>query len=84
MTPKEFNLFAEVFAEKAEQESHEKMRFAWLSAYWQKLEKLEPLDNYLKKEEPEKPKEMSTEEMMVKVYELNAKMGGTTVTPGGE
>jgi hypothetical protein len=84
MTPKEFRIYTEVFAEKAEQDSNEKLTLTWLGAYWQRGEKLEPLENYLRKKEPEKPQEMTTDQMLAKVLELNAKMGGTTVTPGGD
>jgi hypothetical protein len=73
MTPSEFSLYAEVFNEKKEQESHEKMRLVWLGAYWQRIENLEPFENYLNKKQEEKLKEMSMEEMIVKVYELNVK-----------
>lgn len=84
MTPKEFRIYTELFAEKVEQETQEKFMLAWVGAYWQRVDKLEPFEHYLKKKEPEKPQEMSTEQMLAKVLELNAKMGGTTVTPGGE
>lgn len=84
MTPKEFRLYGEVFTEKTEQKGQEKMMLAWMGAYWQRVEKLEPLENYLKKNEPENLKSMSTEDMLVKVMELNVKMGGTVVKPGGD
>lgn len=73
---------ADVFTEKVEQENNEKLMLAWINAYWQRVEKLEPFETFIKKKEETAPKSMTTEEMLLKVYELNARMGGVTV--GGE
>jgi hypothetical protein len=58
---------------------------AYTTAYFHRVERLEPLEHYTKQMQGEKPnKSMSDDDMLKKVLELNAKMGGSAPPTKGE
>lgn len=76
MTPNELNMFVDEFMDKVKRESEEKITTAYMTAYWHRVETLEPLNKILGKEE--KPKtDMTNEEMLLKVEQLNKLFGGS-------
>ena len=82
MTPHELNLFKQVKDEQAKTEAEEKITLAYMQALWtiQWLgkNKPEPLEKILSKTDKQKPKEMTSEEMLAVIKGLNASFGGTT------
>lgn len=77
MTPRELNLVAEVFASRIKMDQEERLTLAYLTAYWQRVEKLEPLDQILNK--TKQNKQMTDMEMFIKAQQLNAALGGSVV-----
>lgn len=77
-TPKELNLLAEVYAEKEKEKVESNITFAWLNAYYQRVEKLSPLKECLDEALGRTPKgeEMSDDAMLEMVKRLNAQFGG--------
>lgn len=78
MTPYEFSLMINSYAQRREEEAEEKITLEYLNAAWtvQFLGKNKPkLDKVIKK----KKKEMSNEEMLNQVKLLNNLLGGEVV-----
>lgn len=78
MTPYEFSLIINSYAQRREEEAEEKITLEYLNAAWtvQFLGKNKPkLDKVIKK----KKKEMSNEEMLNQVKLLNNLLGGEVV-----
>jgi hypothetical protein len=71
MTPRELQLYAEIFEEKQE----EKLTLIWMGEYLQRVEEMPTLKEFVNGGK-EETKEMSSEEMLANVMQLNAEMGG--------
>jgi hypothetical protein len=71
MTPYELQLYADIFEEKRE----EKLTLIWLSEWLHRTEEPPALNEFIGKKE-EEPKEMTANEMLANVMQLNAAMGG--------
>lgn len=80
MTPYELNLHAEIFEEKQKFEQEERLYFVWMGEYFHRIEKLPDLKELLGKKEEKT--DMSTEEMLANVMQLNSAMGGTVEKAG--
>jgi hypothetical protein len=80
MTPHELSIYADIYAEKAEQEREDKITLVWLGAYFQRVEKLPSLKEVLGKND----EEMTDEEMLEQVKKLNALFGGNVETTDGK
>ncbi|WEG14007.1 hypothetical protein PU629_06460 [Pullulanibacillus sp. KACC 23026] len=81
MTPHELNIKAEIFAEKSKVDQEEKLLMAYMTARWQRVDKLESFKHYIdemkQNEDKQEEKPMTDLEMLVKVQQLNAAMGGS-------
>lgn len=74
MTPYELSLYLSEYSEKQRLEQEEKITLAYLTAYWQRVQKMPSLKEVLGKT---KPKEAMTPEQMLKQIKLlNAVFGG--------
>lgn len=73
MTPYQLNLFIKVFNERQKQQKEDDLVLTYLGAYWQRVKKMPSLKKVLGQE---KPKQMTAEEMLNKVRQLNAALGG--------
>jgi hypothetical protein len=80
MTPYELRLYSEIFVENKQLEQEEKLTLAWMGEYFHRIDKLPPLKEVLNKQE--KTKQMTDEEMLETVKQLNAALGGTVVKAG--
>lgn len=80
MTPYELNLHAEIFEEKQKFEQEERLYLVWMGEYFHRIEKLPDLKELLGKKEEKT--DMSTEEMLANVMQLNSAMGGTVEKAG--
>jgi hypothetical protein len=80
MTPYELQLYGEIFEEKQKFEQEEKLSLVWMAEHFQRIEKLPTLNELLGKKE--EPKEMTSEEMLAKVMQLNGALGGTVKKAG--
>lgn len=80
MTPHELNLIIVEKTEKAKIDSERDLLNAYMTAYFHRVDKLETFDTYLNKVEKtkEKRKEMTNDEMLEKVKQLNRLFGGNT------
>lgn len=82
MTPYELVLATKVYQEKLQYEEEQRIVAAYLTAYWQRVEKLKSLKSILdelSQSEKTLEKEMTDEEMLKVVTQLNAKFGGEVV-----
>jgi hypothetical protein len=70
MTPYELQLYADIFEEKRE----EKLTLLWLSEWLHRTEETPTLNEFIGKKE--EPKEMTSDEMLANVMQLNSAMGG--------
>jgi hypothetical protein len=70
MTPYELTLYADIFEEKRE----EKLTLLWRAEWLHRTEEPPTLNEFIGKEE--ETKEMSDEEMLANVMQINAAMGG--------
>lgn len=77
-TPKQLNLLAEVYSAKEKEKVEENITFAWLNAYYQRVEKLNPLKECIDEAFGKKPEEeeMTDDAMLEMVKKLNAQFGG--------
>jgi hypothetical protein len=79
MTPSEFSLIVDVFQEKQKEEAEKDLLTAYMTAYFHRIEKLEPFETYRSKlynaEQDEKAS--SNEDLLQKVLQLHEKMNGT-------
>jgi hypothetical protein len=82
MTPKELRLYAEAIGEKKKFENEQKLSYLWWAEWLHRNEEPPTLDEFLGRDKDER-KEMSPEEMLANVMNLNAAMGGTFEN-GGE
>jgi hypothetical protein len=80
MTPYELNLHAEIFEEKQKFDQEERLTLVWMGEHFHRVEKLPALKEVLGKKEEKK--EMSSEEMLANVMQLNSAMGGTVKKAG--
>jgi hypothetical protein len=80
MTPYELNIHAEVYQEKQKFEQEERLYLVWMGEYFHRVEKLPDLKEILGKKE--EPKEMTAEEMLANVMQLNSVMGGSVEKAG--
>jgi len=80
MTPYELNLHAEIFEEKQKFEQEERLTLVWMGEYFHRIETLPPLKEVLGKKE--EPKEMTAEEMLANVMQLNSALDGTVKKAG--
>lgn len=81
MTPHELNLHSEIFEEKQKFKQEEKLSLVWMGEHFHRREKLPTINEVLGKEE-EKPKEMTADEMLQKVMQLNSALDGTVKKAG--
>lgn len=72
MTPYELNVCIQVYNEQTKQEQEEKITLTYLGAYWQRVKKMPTLKKILGQEK----KQMTAKEMLEKVKQLNAALGG--------
>lgn len=86
MTPYELLLAIKAFEKKLRYEEEQRIIQAYLTAYWQRVERLKPLKKILDElnmTQPDKTavkkKQMSSEEMLKVVVALNAQLGGEIV-----
>jgi hypothetical protein len=80
MTPYELNLHADIYQEKQKFEEEERLTLVWMGEYFQRIEKLPTLNEILgKKEETE---EMTADEMLHNIMQLNSALGGTVKKAG--
>jgi hypothetical protein len=70
MTPYELQLYADIFEEKKE----EKLTLVWLAEWLHRTEEPPTLNEFIGKKE--ESKEMTADEMLATVMQLNAAMGG--------
>jgi hypothetical protein len=70
MTPYELQLYGDIFEEKKE----EKLTLLWLSEWLHRTEEAPTLNEFIGKKE--ELKEMTSDEMLAIVMQLNAEMGG--------
>jgi hypothetical protein len=82
MTPKELRLYAEAIGEKKKFENEQKLSYLWWAEWLHRNEEPPTLDEFLGRDKDER-KEMSPEEMLANVMNLNAAMGGSFEN-GGE
>jgi hypothetical protein len=82
MTPKELRLYAEAIGEKKKFENEQKLSYLWWAEWLHRNEEPPTLDEFLGRDKEEQ-KEMSPEEMLANVMNLNAAMGGSFEN-GGE
>jgi hypothetical protein len=81
MTPYELGLHVEVFTDKLHFEQDEKKTIAWMTAYLHRVDKMPSLQELLNKKEK---KEMTEDEMLEAVKQLNIAFGGKVQTKEGE
>lgn len=81
MTPYELGLHVEVFMNKQTDEFDEKLTIAWMTAYLHRVDKMPSLQELLNKKEK---KEMTEDEMIQVVKQLNTAFGGTVQSKEGE
>lgn len=77
MTPFELNVCVETFTEKLKNEQETEMFYAYLGAYWQRVETLKSFNEMIGKETEQK--QMTAEEMLTKVMGFNSELGGVVV-----
>ena len=77
MTPYQLSVYADVYKDRKKQEEEEKVTIAYLGAYWQRVKKMPSLQEVLGKSKPKK--EMSSQDMLKRVKQLNALFGGNEV-----
>lgn len=77
MTPKEFTLYIKVYNEKRKEKDKDNITNAYLGAAWQRAKKLPNLKRLFDQEQQPK-KQMTPEQMLKKVMELNKAFGGTS------
>jgi hypothetical protein len=82
LTPYEFKLIANVFMENEKAKAEKDLMISYMTAYFQRVEKLEPFETYRQRldgveAEPIK-KGMSVEEMLQKVTQIHESMNGQT------
>lgn len=80
MTPYELSIYAEVFAEKKQIKQEEKITLVLMGEYFHRMEKLPRFKDVLGKKE--KTKEMTADEMLQNVMQLNGALGGTVQKAG--
>jgi len=78
MTPYELMLICEVFMEQKEIREKEQISLVWLGEYYHRLKKLPNLKEILKDLEPRK--EMTEQEMLAVVRQINSQLGGKDET----
>jgi hypothetical protein len=71
MTPYELELYGDIFEEKRE----EKLILVWLAEWLHRTEEPPSLNEFIGKKE-EETKEMTADEMLANVMQINAAMGG--------
>lgn len=84
MTPYELLLAIKAFEKKLRYEEEQRIIQAYLTAYWQRVERLKPLKKILAElsqsdKTAVKKKQMSSEEMLKVVTALNAQFGGEVI-----
>jgi hypothetical protein len=80
MTPYELNIHAEIFEEKQKFDQEERLTLVWMGEYFHRVEKLPTLNELLGKKK--ESKEMTAEEMLQKVMQLNSALDGTVIKAG--
>jgi hypothetical protein len=80
MTPYELTLHAEIYQEKQKFDQEERLSLVWMGEYFHRVEKLPTLNEILGKKE--EMKEMSAEEMLANVMQLNSALDGTVKKAG--
>lgn len=75
LTPFEYSLMVNAHTKKIKQDQEEKLILTYLGAAWQRAKKMPSLDRILGKQEVKK--QMTPEEMLQKVMQLNKAFGGT-------
>jgi hypothetical protein len=75
MTPKELMLYAKAIGEKKKDENEQKLSYLWWAEWLHRNEEPPTLDEFLGRNKEEQ-KEMSSDEMLANVMQLNAAMGG--------
>lgn len=85
MTPSELKMMIDVFQEKQKIEAEKDLLNAYMTAYFQRVDKLEQFETYRKRldKAEDSQKQMSNEDMLKKVMELNAMMNGANNQQGG-
>lgn len=70
---------AEVYSQKEKEQLEANITYAWLNAYYQRIEKLAPLKESLDEAFGRSPvsEEMTDDAMLAMVKKLNAQFGGT-------
>lgn len=79
-------MLAEVYREKEAQKVESEIIYAWINAYYQRVEKLPPLKECLDEALGRTPKEevMTDNAMLEMVKKLNAQFGGSIEGEGKE
>jgi hypothetical protein len=80
MTPYELKLHAEIFEEKQRFDQEERLSLVWMGEHFHRVEKLPTLNEILGKKE--ETKEMTAEEMLANVMQLNSALDGTVKKAG--
>lgn len=78
MTPYQLSLEVEIYNEKKKAEQEEKLILTYLGAYWNRVKKMPTLKRILGKEEVKK--QMTDEQMLERVKQLNKIFGGEEMT----
>jgi len=74
LTPSEFFIKCNAFSSKQKVEGDEKIIISYLTAYWQRVNRMPKLADILKTDN--KPKVMTPEEMLNQIKQLNTRLQG--------
>ena len=77
ITPYEFNLVINAYAENKKEHEDEMITQAYLTAYLQRVKKMPQLKTLIKSTQPKKV--MTDDEMMKQVMKFNAMLGGEII-----
>lgn len=70
-------MLAEVYSNREKQKLESEITYAWINAYYQRVEKLAPLKECLDEALGREEEDMSEDAMIEMVKMLNARYGGT-------
>jgi hypothetical protein len=79
LTPYELMLHVEAYLEKQQAGLEEKVTLVWLGEYYHRTKKLPSLQKVIKEIQPNKG-QMTTDEMLKRVKQLNAQFGGEVIS----
>lgn len=84
MTPYQLSLYIEEYNEKQKTEAKEKLILTYLNAAWVRTKRMPNLKRLLNQIDHAQLKPMTAEQILERVKQINAALGGTVIKEGGD